>query len=787
MPVRGGREVRERGLVVARAVHDGHVPVVPEAVHAEHRLLEAEVLVDLEDVGLAHPEVGPVPVQRVVAVGHERAQPVVAAEPLEDHEYLALGGRNRLRRRPEQGRQGADRPGQPEGDAAGADLQRLATGHAARLAQPPASIRHRRHVPPLVDLVLRRAHDEMRHHAQRVFHVRLGASDVRGAELLLEQRHQRVAARRGDGHPQEPAQQVVYRLAGGRRPRVPNHGGHVDPGPAARGRDELARRPLPPAVGRDAGVEQLVPLERGQVERRHVGRVVEGDRAAEIIPPPQPIAHLAGAASGQEVRVAEAHDVGEQVVEGDVAPLLDEGGGDPGPALRPPRDRRRVQQVLAQRGGGAVEVGHPGNVVGPEVLEQGDDVLDRPLDVGAVAGLAVEVARAEHRREQRPQLVVVVAENRPELALEIRRRVLPHEEAVDLGRDVLGRDRLLEDDAQHVDAVEVAGPPQERLGSVVVEGGVDHEIEVLEVPAGEGAGRLADVGLGVVAHPHGEQLHHLAGEVLVRGALHVHPGVEVVEHRGVLGHRDQEVAEVAGRVPLERVDLEQHLAVVADLALGRREVPVPEQGHLLFERPVGVEHALGPPVADAAGLEEGRAQPVEEAVGDRLGVAVDVVGLDPHPHALAVPQPELGGGGPAGREVQQPLVPEPRVLERREVAVGGVVVVDQRPHRLLGAQGGERGDLLGRAPEPGPAQQVRGAVGVPVGRGDGRQVPGPRRGSGRPCGPLGRRGGAGEHERERGAGCGRRTVVSCRHQRVPTTFDPALAPGSCLYTSSSGI
>ncbi len=385
-----------------------------------------------------------------------------------------------------------------------------------------------------------------------------------------------------------------------------------------------------------------------------------------------------------------------------------------------------------------------------------------------------------------PQLVVVVAENRPELALEVRGQLLAHEEAVDLGRDVLGRDRLLEDDAEHVDAVEVAGAAEERLGAVVVLGGVDHEVEVLEVPAGEGAGRLADVGLGVVAHPHGEQLHHLAGEVLVGRALHVHPGVKVVEHRRVLGHRDEEVAEVARRVPLERLDLDQHLAVVADLALGRREVPVPEEGHLLLERPVGVEHALGPPVADAAGLEQGRAQPVEEAVGHRLGMAVDLVGLDPHPHALAVPQPEVGGGGSARREVEQALVPEPRVLERREVAVRGVVVVDERPHRLLRAQSGELGDLLGRAPEPGPAQQVRGPVGVPVLGGDGRQVVDPRRGSRRP-GNLGRRGAAGEHAREQRAGHGRRPVVSCRHQRILTTFDPANSSGSCLYTSRSGI
>ena len=76
--------------------------------------------------------------------------------------------------------------------------------------------------------------------------------------------------------------------------------------------------------------------------------------------------------------------------------------------------------------------------------------------------------------------------------------------------------------------------------------------------------------------------------------------------------------------------------VVADLVLGGGEVPVPEQRHLLFERSVGIEHPLGPPIANAASLQLGGAQPVEEAIGNRLHVAVDVVRFDPDAHALAM-------------------------------------------------------------------------------------------------------------------------------------------------------
>ena len=235
---------------------------------------------------------------------------------------------------------------------------------------------------------------------------------------------------------------------------------------------------------------------------------------------------------------------------------------------------------------------------------------------------------------------------------------------------------------------------------------------------------------------------------------------------GVLRHRHQQLAEVARRVPLERVDLHEHLAVVAHLVLGGGEVSVPEERHLLLERPVGVEHPLGPPVADPAGLEPARAQPVEEPVGDRLSVPVDVVGLDPHPHALPVPHPQLGGGGAARRKIEQPLVPEPGVLERRQVVVGDLVVVDEGADRLLGGHLGELPDVLRGAAEARTAQQVLGAVEAPVRLGDRGQVPPP---FGRPRLPglrLRRHGAAGEAEREHGRNR-RGKVVSSRHGMFP--------------------
>ena len=68
-------------------------------------------------------------------------------------------------------------------------------------------------------------------------------------------------------------------------------------------------------------------------------------------------------------------------------------------AAGPARHRRRIQQVLAHRDRRLIEVGHPGNGFDAEVLHHRDHVLDRPLDVAAVARLAVEVLRREDHRE----------------------------------------------------------------------------------------------------------------------------------------------------------------------------------------------------------------------------------------------------------------------------------------------------------------------------------------------------------------------------------------------------
>ena len=270
--------------------------------------------------------------------------------------------------------------------------------------------------------------------------------------------------------------------------------------------------------------------------------------------------------------------------------------------------------MLAHRNGCLVEVGHARNFIHAQVLHHRDDVLDRSLDMSAVAGGTVKVLRRENRRQQRFDLVIAVAQDRAQLVFQVLRQVVAHKVAIDLSCQIVCRDRLLEDDLQGVDAVEVAGLAQERLRTIIMLVRVDLEREIVEVPAGERPRAFADVLLRVVPHAHGEELHHLTGKVLVGGALHVVLGVEEIQHRRVLGDLDGQIPDAAGRALFEQLDLLQHLAVVANLVLVRGKVAVPHQGHLFLQRMRGLQHPVRPPVAKAARFEHRRAEPVEEAV-----------------------------------------------------------------------------------------------------------------------------------------------------------------------------
>ena len=97
--------------------------------------------------------------------------------------------------------------------------------------------------------------------------------------------------------------------------------------------------------------------------------------------------------------------------------------------------------------------------------------------------------------------------------------------------------------------------------------------------------RRFDVGLGVVADAEQEQLEQLAAEVLVRRVLAVVGVVEVAQHRRLDRHRLGERPHVAEAAVAEQLVLLHHRPGVEHLAPLAAEVPVPEERHLLLDRP----------------------------------------------------------------------------------------------------------------------------------------------------------------------------------------------------------
>ena len=176
-------------------------------------------------------------------------------------------------------------------------------------------------------------------------------------------------------------------------------------------------------------------------------------------------------------------------------------------------------------------------------------------------------------------------------------------------------------------------------------------------PPGEGAGALEHVLLRVVARAHREELQQLPAPILVGRTLVVLVLVQPVEHRRVVGQVDQQVPVVAHPVIAEDLHLLQHLVRVLDLRVAGGEHVVPEEGHLLLERPLRGHHA---------------------------------------PEPVELP----------GRQAQAALCPGVVAVEQIQVRVGLPLRVQQHLHQVLVAMLRQRLHLGRRRAEPGPAHQV---------------------------------------------------------------------------------
>ena len=271
--------------------------------------------------------------------------------------------------------------------------------------------------------------------------------------------------------------------------------------------------------------------------------------------------------------------------------------------------------------------------------------------------------------------LVAVAVQRLERAL-CRRRRRGRDEVAPQLRDEEGRVvGVLTAEAAGVLPVEVAALAEDGLRARVVETG--HVAEVVRplrrpanaAPAGERAGLLADVLLRVPAvRAQGEELHHLAGVVLVRRPHGVLVAVQPPEHRRVLRHVLEELREGAEGVAPEELVLVDHplLRDSAD-ALGREPV-VPHQRHAFDERARRANHAIQPPhvvVAvdvercDRTALRVARLrpdEPVGAGTGQRADCAAEALLRESCDVPLARPEPgppqqPLGLGGAEGTAI----------------------------------------------------------------------------------------------------------------------------------------
>ena len=365
------------------------------------------------------------------------------------------------------------------------------------------------------------------------------------------------------------------------------------------------------------------------------------------------------------------------VLDGEVDPLHQRAAVDPFLAGVPALDAGRVHQLLTHRRHLGVDV----DQVRRRFIVQLFGQLEDPRDEFRRALHALEARRLEEvgieqHAHHLAHVGVAVAE-RPRQRLDRRRvarflhapgrhlRLVGDEEVVQVPRDEARRALLPHDLVDDVLALQPARHAQELLLAVVVVLRPVEERRVVaavgiqrdrlpEGPAGEGVGRVLDVGLAVVADPHREEFQQLAAVVLVRGVAVVLAVVQPEDHGRVLRELQQQRAEVAQPLPPQHVDVRLDRRPVLQLEPSRREDVMPEQRHLLLQRARRRRHAVDPagdPGDGRLGRDQRREVAAQEVVG-RLRRAIGVqqllddVGVGPRGVGLQFP-PRRSQAGPA--------------------------------------------------------------------------------------------------------------------------------------------
>jgi hypothetical protein len=118
-------------------------------------------------------------------------------------------------------------------------------------------------------------------------------------------------------------------------------------------------------------------------------------------------------------------------------------------------------------------------------------------------------------------------------------------------------------------------------------------------PTGEGSGRLLDVVLAIIqlavlADAHREQFQQFPTPVFVDGAVMAHAVVQVEHHGRIIGKAHQQAFVPAHAVAAEHIDFEALLAGMLAFGVSGAENAMPEQGHLLLEWLLAVDHTEDP-------------------------------------------------------------------------------------------------------------------------------------------------------------------------------------------------
>ena len=265
-------------------------------------------------------------------------------------------------------------------------------------------------------------------------------------------------------------------------------------------------------------------------------------------------------------------------------------------AVVPAGDVRRHEQVLA----GAVAQPRPGGRVDPAAdgTQHPGHLHDRRLD--HPLRRVVEVGVGQDRLEQRADVALGGDVQPRELLRRLGRRLRRDEVAPQLRDHELGVAAMARDQPHRLLPAVLAAAAVDALGAAVVELLVEPEagragVGPVVAEAGQRAGELADVALGVAAAgAEAEQLLQLARVVLVDVPAAVGRAVEPQQHRRVLRHVDRELLEVAERVPAQERVLAQH-QLLRDSGLAGREPVVPHERHPLDQRRLRADHPIEPP------------------------------------------------------------------------------------------------------------------------------------------------------------------------------------------------